>query len=101
MSIPRGDGIANNGHFYLEIEMLPDDKIKRVIQGAQRKHMVFPKGRGKAMELLCDSKWMKPSTAVGLVRCSKMDLCVYKWYMREFKGSGRKFATSLGTKGVL
>lgn len=102
MSQPHGEGLAASGSFWLEIEMLPTDSIKFVLTGWRRRPMIFPKnGMEPTMELLADSHYMKPCTAVGLIRCSRASLGIFKWYTREYRGSGRKYATSLGSKGVL
>jgi len=103
MTMPRGNGLAASGHFWLEIEMLPTDKSKFVVTGKRRRPMIWPpSGKGRPLELLEDSRFItKPRTACGFLRCSKAGLGLYKIHMKEFQGSGRRFATSLGTKGVL
>ena len=97
----KAASLASSGHFWLEIEMLPTDKIEFQTVGLRRRPMIFPGNTHMGMELLQESKWMRPKTAVGLVKCSKADLCLYQSYMHTYRGSGRRFATSLGTKGVL
>lgn len=98
-------------YFWLEIEVLPTDSIIRETAGGRIRHMMYPANSvGMGMEFMAVGNFLKRKTKtgkmmagvpVGFVRCGKRDMSMLRLYMHHYKGTGRRFATSLKLSGRL
>ena len=98
-------------YFWLEIEVLPTDSIVREITGGRVRTMMYPeRGVGMGMEFMAVGNFIKRKTKtgkmmagvpVGFVRCGKRDMSMLRFYMGRYKGTGRRYATSLKLSGRL
>jgi hypothetical protein len=113
--MPRGKHVklsANElDYFWLEIEVLPTDSIVRELNGGRIRHMMYPANTvGMGMEFMAVGNFLKRKTKtgkmmagvpVGFVRCGKRDMSMLRRYMCLYKGTGRRYATSLQLAGRL
>lgn len=110
-AVMRRVAAEEKDYFWLEIEVLPTDKIVREINGGRLRTMMYPeKGVGMGMEFKLESHYLRKRTnkgnlkrgwPVGFVRVCRVDFGMMRHYLHMYKGSGRHYATSCHLNGVL